>query len=681
MENEIQKKRRRVVKELVSAHYSSPDVSIESIETITDDNQSLGEIRPTGEQRRYSGKSATRTKSIDDIIGKFSIPPNLPDVIDLTNDDDGRGCVSLWSEKYTPRSSSDLCINKQKIEQVQSQIEQMVNEETHNRIVFLSGSSGCGKSTAAKILAEEALSKKKETAKKVGLFDDISIIPERDDSGRYPNVIEYTNRTTSTSRLTSSVTQFSEFLDECKLLTMGNEKCIVVDELPNVYHEGTLMNFRKAILRWIELDSSVGLPPLIICVTEFDADDDNHWGLFTLDATFKLETVLGRNLMKLEGKGWNRVKFNPVAKRYMKQALRRVVRTEHNSLEAIPKRLITDEIDQLSSTGDIRNSLITLEYWCRFLYPVTHDASSLSVLGKENGLNIFHSIGKIIYGTQHPQEEFNNYLKTANVVQFDKSQSPPTLRDINTISVDNVSQDSASSVGKLNLNVLENYLVLNPSKIDFNVADLVDILSQADTLFRFKNDRRALTMLTYYSCFGARLKCVRLKSNGDSSGATHHRSRYSRDSKVGYKKRKIVDLVKDFELRRCNRLVSLGQYSHLSNQDAILIDGYYQNEILNSSKARNKLGNQYTGTFKRLGGDFKNIILPDTEFQPDIVEDDSTKSATSLEAKYFNVYNEDESMVEDDDKEFDEDPIVDSEDVTSQYSEDSFSDDSLVMKL
>ncbi|VEU21559.1 DEKNAAC102616 [Brettanomyces naardenensis] len=586
---------------------------------------------------------------------------------------------ALWSEKYTPTSAADLCINKQKLDQVRDHIMQMIAGKSSDRILILTGPSGSGKSSTAKALAEEVLCERLGSANLDGnsvFFDDIDNAPDTD--SRYPHVIEYTNRTTSTSKLTSSVSYFSEFLEQCKLLTLGNEKCIVVEELPNLYHQETLLSFRLAILKWIELDSKVRLPPLILCVTEFDSDDDHYRGSFTLEATFKLETVFGRKLLQYEDRGWHRIKFNQVARRFLKQALRRVVSGESENFRSIPKGVVAKELEELSQTGDIRNSIITLEYWCRFLYPVTGKESSTSILGKENGLNIFHSIGKIIYGTQHPKEELENFMKTVNITNRYNFQSVPTLDDMNSISVANVAQDLASNSEKLNLNILENYLVLNPP-INDDLSKLVDLLSQADTMSSFKTDRRALILMTYYSCFGSRVLCSKLKK---TSGG-YHRSRYSRDSKVNFKRQKIIRMVTAFRSSRSERLARINLYSHLSEMDAILVDGFYQYQLLDSRKARQKLGNRTPGgRVRRLGGDFKNIVLADNEFTPDVGEDtDDPEYLKRLEARYFGLDEDgDEDQEADDYKEFDDDPIVDSEE-EREDEEDPFSDDSLVLQL
>lgn len=623
------RKRRRIV----VTDDSSPNVSVESIESLTDPDQSTSDIaRPTG--------------SFNGIFKRFS--SQQVEVDDNDSND------ALWVEKYAPRNPGQISINKQKLGQVRESIGRLVNGQASDRILVLSGPPGCGKSTTAKIVAEKAMQANHQSTY---LLDD----PNVNETTDFSHVVEYSNRTTTTSRISSPVTQFSDFLDECKLLTSGS--CILVDELPNLYHEPTLMNFRHALLNWIEIDSHVQLPPLIICITEFDVDDERHNMLFTLESTFKVETVLGRNLMQYEERGWHRIKFNSIARSFMKKGLRSVANREKLT---IPKSVVTKEIDELSATGDIRNGLITFEYWARFLYPITNEISTYLTLGEISSLNIFHSVGKVVYGTQHPKEELDTFMRSFNMQNSlkQKLSRKPTMADINTITVENISQDVASTSERLNLNILENYLVLNPD-IGEDTAKLIDILSESDTMVKYGFDD-SQAMVGYYSCFGSRIQCSKMKTPGQRFG----KLRYSRESKVRQKKRKIGGLVSEFIDGRAHRLVEAGHYAHISREDVMLVDGFYQYSIIGSMKDEMASGYKV----QRIGGDFSNLILPKTKIEEE--GDDSLEKAEytkQLEARYFN-YGQGGTDPSDD-EEFANDPIEDSEE------EDSFSDDSLVLGL
>lgn len=686
---------------------SSPNISLESIESITDVDQSTSSIPDPSTKPDTNYSELKPHTGIKQIFEQFR-NTSKRQAKKQRNVNIHAKDSSLWCEKYFPKCESDICVNKQKLKQVKEAIGDLImNEGQGPRILILTGPAGSGKSTVAKIIANDAVSNKQATLESeesnIRLFDELIETDETAEE-QFPNIIEYSNRTTSTSAVASPVRQFSDFLDECKLLTMGREKCIIVDELPNLYHQETLQNFRDAILRWIQLNSSIQLPPLIICLTEFDIDDFHYKGVFSIEATFKIETVFDQQLMKYEGRSWRRIKFNPVARKFLTKALKIVVDGEKTLTAKIPKKVMSEELKELSGGGDIRNAIITLEYWCRFVFPVTHSPSSFSTLGGVSGLNIFHSIGKLVYGTQHKEEEYLAYMKSLNVSKaYDPKQEftvMPTIDDINSISVENICRDLYSTSEKINLNVLENYLVLNP-KLDSNVSSLLNVLSEADVMSSYNRDRKCLSMMTYYGCFGTRIMCSKIKSSTLRHGSVR-RLKYSRDSKVRRKRRKIQQEITNFCLRRCHRLVDQGYYSHLSGLNAMLIDGFYQQQILNSAKLQGKLINGGYGSHApRLGGGFSNIVLAETNFEAEATDEDAKSMINDkevlekLENEYFGrglLSDRREGIAEQemelaDTTEFDDDPIVDSQeeqkdaDNDSGDWDDSFSDDSLVLKL
>jgi len=689
---------------------SSPNISVESIDSITDIDQSTSSIIDTSKSYSSLHTDLRQRTGIKQIFDQFKNSSKRQKREHAKAILFKPGKHSLWCEKYFPKDIADICVNKQKVNQVKEAIEDLIsNSKSSSRILLLTGPAGSGKSTVAKIIANKVISNKlsliqSKEGRNAQLFDDLIDTDEAVEE-QFPNIIEFSNRTTNTSAAGSPVRQFSDFLDECKLLTMNREKCIIVDELPNLYHEDTLKSFRQAILRWIQLNSNIELPPLIICLTEFDTDDFHYKGIFSIEATFKLETVFDKRLMEYEGRAWKRIKFNPVAHKFLTKALKRVAEGEKELTANIPKKIVTEEIKELSDGGDFRNAIITLEYWCRFLYPVTHSASSFSTLGGVSGLNIFHSIGKIVYGTQHAEEEYLAYMKSLNISKaYDPKgefTTTPKMDDINSISVENICRDLYSTSEKINLNVLENYLVLNPN-MDSDVSSLVDVLSEADILTSFKHDSKSLSMMTYYGCFGSRIMCSKMKKKIRAHGAMR-RLKYSRDPKVRRKKRKIEQEVAKFCMKRCYRLIDQGNYSHLSSLNSMLIDGFYQQQILNSSKLKKKIFKAgYRNNTQRLGGGFSNIVLPETSFEPDTNDDDNENLIndndalmSKLESEYFGggllsdreVGPAEQEMQNSQTDEFDDDPIVDSQEERENVNDDSedwddsFSDDSLVLKL
>ncbi|GME95400.1 unnamed protein product [Ambrosiozyma monospora] len=138
----------------------------------------------------------------------------------------------------------------------------------------------------------------------------------------------------------------------------------------------------------------------------------------------------------------------------------------------------------------------------------------------------------------------------------------------------------------------------------------------------------------------------------------------------------------------------------------MLIDGFYQANFLNSRRVRQNGMLGSIASVERLGGDFKNVILADSNFQAD-EETDSQQSISKddlrvLEKRYLGeLFEDDELADQSSDDEFDLDPIVNSEDEAIEAKrkvvetleaedwddwdesevEDAFSDDDLAMQI
>ncbi|ODV83458.1 hypothetical protein CANARDRAFT_202939 [[Candida] arabinofermentans NRRL YB-2248] len=394
----------------------------------------------------------------------------------------------------------------------------------------------------------------------------------------------------------------------------------------------------------------------------------------------------------------------------------------------IPRLKVNEKIEELSKIGDLRNAINLLEYWYKFLYT---SKSSSQMLGKETGLNVFHSVGKIIYGTQHPLEEMinfkkRNYISSLTLSPEDGEYDDLLMRSINSVTVSNVTNDIVATSSNFQLNLLENYSMVSRGSLSSTLVDLVDDLSLSDVLMSQSNlvtsgsssmnNVVSLAISSYIGCLGVRLKCEAIKAEKSTGGASSRSSslhgskmRYTRDAKIMKKQKQIQSEIDVYQSKRGTRSMrgqgKHGPLMHISDLDVMLIDGFYEASILGSKKMRmrsQKLGITKFDKTRRLGGDFQNLTLADSEFS--IVDDNEKKEMSDqtlkeLESLYFG-FNPDgdddqpgrgENASED--EEFDLDPIVESGDEDTNLKsvenngveesdwDDDFSDDSLVMKL
>ncbi|GME71989.1 unnamed protein product [[Candida] boidinii] len=610
----------------------------------------------------------------------------------------------------------------------------MINRRCKSRVLVLSGPSGSGKSTLARLLANELIHEKlssnryeygsrssNKTKMSTLEIGDVEVKEEGDTSTKSENIIEYKLFSTSTSKLTSPVTNFREFLDQCKFL---KNKCVLIEELPNLYHPDTLRSFQESLSDWLELSKVLDdLPVLIICITDVEIDGYDSFtssgnGLsssFGIERNFITETIMGPKLMEMENVdyskgGWSHIKFNPVAKMYMKRILNTIIKNESSIIKRIPAAIFNFKFNKVFiKNGDIRNSINNLEYWCKFFYNSKYDSeyyieienfgdgsnnngnNNINAIGKEVNLDLFHSIGKILYGTQHVEEEIESFLKSNNnhsLVSEEDGNHHDYVKSINFIISSNVTRDIISQFNIFNLNIIENYCNLNSMQfpIDSNLTDLIDNVSLSDVLssigdsinstnlgisnnnnnfnnkLRNSNFRTTTNLISeesaLISVFGSRLnldnisKKIEILINENKISKNKNLNlKYSRDSKIKKKNNSLYSEIKNYKLNRLNNLLlskSSNHYSYLSDTDCMLYDGFYESNILNSRKFRMKFNsgisknnNKNNNTYniprvERLGGGFENLVLADNKLKL-IDEDIEESDGSNLEVPVLSL--------------------------------------------
>lgn len=635
--------------------------------------------------------------------------------------------ADTWVNQSKPLTMTDLYIHKKKLEELKNDLDDLIFNKTDNRILVISGPSGSGKSTSARLIANLYMKNKINHLRQSIIGSEISdmlgVTANSDDF-----IVDF-NILKDSHKGNSSMNYFGEFLDQCKLLTGLNEKCVIIEELPNLFHKQTHYEFQKAIKDWLDSSLTFKLPPLIICITEFDIENDLDWSnatSFSIDNVVKVETIFGFRLMEYENFGWKRLKFNRVAKTFLKKALNRVL-----TIEKIKKNGIIDRrIDELSNLGDFRNAINTLEFWYKFQYDENSKENREEnydelIKGKESGLDIFHSIGKIIYGTKHEDVEFADFQKRYNL--------RITMNQINSsiITIDNVSNEVMSHLIKFNLCCLENYSLINPAICE-ELNKLMDIFSLTDDIVSVSNKINKYNSIilhnaSFFSCFGLRIYCELLKNKkniNENNLINNHFSNYNnkkkvmfgRDSKLRKKLNEVNNEIDEFQKRRTQRMILLKNYSHLNKMETILIDGFYQSNIMSSFKYKYKrhlkgLKNENL-KIDRIGGRFTNSLIADDEFKAEQNDDFhkekpymSKELLERLESEYFGINNHVDTEANNDEineiisgGEFDSDPLEDESELenngdgknkvysnnsnnnnTENDEEDIFSDDSIVL--
>lgn len=551
---------------------------------------------------------------------------------------------SSWLQRYTPHASHQISIHPKKLKETSNAIESMVFGKSGKKILLLAGPAGCGKSTCASILGDELIRKYKTSGH--------HLTNDKD------TVIEFI--TTADVSGLSLPRQFQDFLLQARVLNHFNKKLLLVEDLPNLFHEETCQLFHQSLWDWLEWPGD--LPPLVICITEtehtsqdwFDERRERNLS-FGLEHNYIAETILNGPILR--HRCLQRINYNPVARTYLKKCLQTISSQESTLLKSrqVPKSDLDDCISRLSETGDLRSAICSFELWAHQFRPERNDHGIL--VGKENGMGIFSAVGKVIFGTQHPEQELLNHLKSNNQTSL---RSPD---QIDTVLVENVIRNYSSRCTFFNLNLLENYTATTKtdSVVDQTLCDVAHQLSLCDTL---KSE--------YSLEIGARATRMLLANRGRSVS----KLRFSRDSKR-WKKINLVDRgMKEFERMRLALQESTGVSAptRSGKTTLALYDGFYEPLVL--SRTGNKV--------PRIGGSLSNIMLADTEIISP--EKDQYTPLKELEEKYINMVenkpqHEEEDVIEDSmddwDEKWDETNNTEMDELLTQRSGRAPSDDIL----
>lgn len=527
-----------------------------------------------------------------------------------------------WIDKYEPKVASEICINPQKLKQVRDELSLMINGTSSTKLLVLTGPSGSSKSTSIKILANELITRNQVLAldllaKWIEYFD---------------TAVEGTNQSD----------QFEEFLNDAKYKIGSNLSVVIIEELPNIFHGGTLAKFRSSIRNWVH--STVNLPPLVLCLTEIEYPGENREYSFNIENNLTIDTLLGRELassfpVKV-------IKFNPIATRFLKKTINAVISGEQ-IFKQIPTTLTNQFLDEMIKIGDIRSMIFNLQMWTNYLQQLdikkSIETPSDSLIDpnkftlnyqRENQIGLFHAIGKIIYCSSEfdhlPSHEQDYYSIERVLTTF-----------------------NSTNFSLLNLSILENYSVYQDGAYPLEVAsNIVDDLSINDLFVNFDANKE----------IGIRSTRINLRSLNGTLGSHKSKIKFPRHFKMVRQYKKTYSQIRNYHKYVDNLQSSFDKLN--------LVDGYYMPLIYNK---KNKTRYRYN----RLGGRFHEIYADD---ELPIIEGDEATGTAEENAYEMDQFQIDvmSNMAETEEREEEEemsDPISSDED--SDGSDGFLSDEEL----
>lgn len=462
-----------------------------------------------------------------------------------------------WIDKYEPSRVEDVCLNPRKLREVGDALASMINKELRCRLLVLSGPAGSSKSTSARLLARKYLG---ERSARLGRNLSSNTVVEYFDSS-----IEHVYQKD----------QFRDFMDGCKFLVGLNLSVILIEDLPNVFHNETLFAFRDCLRDWVFSDPELDLPPIVLCLLEVEREntDSGQKTFYNIENNLTVETLLGRDLFNLGlAHGLiKRIKFLPIAKTFMKKTLHKIIAKESAIFNRKSRQELESFISATTEMGDIRSLICNLQFWS------TH--SLIASSERESQISLFHAVGKVLH------------LSSKYADLDDQKSDILSLKEV---------VDTYSNFGLLHLTLLENYQIVNGADFDIDVAaQVVEALSINDTLGDVEENKD-------YGILATRLS---LRQVPVKSGRTQA-MKFSRHFKTIREANKVRREISDY--------VRYSTQLQLSFQQANLIDGCLLPKIYNLF--RYKLVHGRTRfNYNRLGGTI-TLIYADEELP--VMEDE-----------------------------------------------------------
>lgn len=243
---------------------------------------------------------------------------------------------------------SDLALHKAKVDQILAAL------DGQRPLIVISGPAGSAKSTAVRV-ASRSLVKR---------------------------IVEWSDQTYAVGE-TSVMQSFRDFLSGAVL--QPSDTVILIDELPNIFHDETHNQFKEALWQWIQC-STENSPHLVVVFSEL--------GQTTSYADSMVAQRIFGEILEDERCCW--IKINPVNSTLLTKTLSRYTDTPKDPAVAKSIRI-------LSQSGDVRQALVAFSNWL--------DSPRSSVPSvRTTQVGLFHLIGKLVFGTETSIQELENMI-------------------------------------------------------------------------------------------------------------------------------------------------------------------------------------------------------------------------------------------------------------------------------
>ncbi|CAJ1952520.1 unnamed protein product [Cylindrotheca closterium] len=285
-------------------------------------------------------------------------------------EDDSSSKDVMWVDRFTPRSSKELCVAPKKVKEIRNWIEDALKHR-ENKLMVLVGSPGIGKSTTVRVLANEM---------------DLDVLSWN--ASYVPRSHATFQSNTVSVQQTSAIDSFRDFLQHSgtgfSSLQMSGEdhsasrreSIILLEELPNLHGLEAARRFREMMSHHMSRSQA----PTVLIFS--DVSEGKH-------RPDDLEKLIDPTVLYSSSASIRQI--HPATKPQMKKVLDRICKqTKCKVSEGLLEEL------HFRSGGDIRYAVMNLQVHVPGSSP---RSSSKTIIGngRDVKLSTFHALGKLLY--------------------------------------------------------------------------------------------------------------------------------------------------------------------------------------------------------------------------------------------------------------------------------------------
>jgi cell cycle checkpoint protein len=462
----------------------------------------------------------------------------------------------LLSEKYEPKTRSELMVHKNKVDELSNFIDsQLSRKSLHSPIVLLTGPPGCGKFVTLKVLCKEKNIDLVMYNSSILKLDNLKVVDE------YNEFFESEDRNYQESQLKL----FEQFLFKssrysadqifCSADDARLKRVIFVKEIPNSSLYETA-SFHSILRKFAQYSKS--LLVFSLNLTTNSTWENNQMRLFSNEI---------RNELKI-----TEISFNAFANSFMLKALNRVICLENFDTQLLHNKDVLNELCA-SSNGDLRFAINSLDFYFhksskQKAKPLTtlnatkpksnktktlttkksdpkelNDDSALRLSSKDMNFNLFKGIGKILHRKNIDKSSNDGNLTMEEMSEMERTENKlaphlkTKLRKPLAFSPEDVHAklplSSDSTMLFLNQNYLEMFRDRPFAQLDQTFESLIDISESfclADLLSSknycavdYSNTSLITYLREYSSIISMRSMLFNSYKNSDTCGETQQK--------------------------------------------------------------------------------------------------------------------------------------------------------------